>query len=178
MLGCNALPCATWLDGTSTGERDIEELLNLLISKGVVALNIIPDRNWNISDPAQKNIKLQNLYRVVDLAHKLDLPLNIGTEMNAYGQKVIDDFAAPELEPVRQAFMEGAYFIYGHSVMQRALGLGYQSQWAKTHLPSRAVRNEFYCKVGQRVIPGITGLFRLKSLLSTMAPDAILAGIG
>jgi hypothetical protein len=38
VLACGALPCATWLDGTSTGEQMIEELLSLFISKGVVAL--------------------------------------------------------------------------------------------------------------------------------------------
>ena len=48
---CGALPCATWLDGTSAGEQAIDELLDLLIGKGAVALNIIPDRNWNIADP-------------------------------------------------------------------------------------------------------------------------------
>jgi hypothetical protein len=88
-----ALPCATWLDGLSTGEQAITELLELLIKKGVVALNIVPDRNWNIADEKLKQIKVQNLYDVVKLAKELDLPLNIGTEMNSPGQKVMDDFS-------------------------------------------------------------------------------------
>ncbi len=121
----------------------MEELLTLLIDKGVVALNIIPDRNWNFADPDVKRIKLQNLYDVVELAQRLDLPLNVGTEMNSFGNKLVDDFDAPELAPVRQAFLDGAYFIYGHTMLQRALGLGYQSDWAKTHLPTRAERNDF-----------------------------------
>jgi len=58
--------------------------------------------------------------------------------MNAFGQKLVDDFDVPELGPVRKAFMDGAHFVYGHTVLQRALGLGYQSQWAHTHLPSGA----------------------------------------
>ena len=41
-IACGALPCATWLDGTSAGERDIEELLELLIVQGTVALSIVP----------------------------------------------------------------------------------------------------------------------------------------
>ena len=45
VVECGALPCAAWLDGTSPGEQAIEELLELLMSQGVVALNIIPDRN-------------------------------------------------------------------------------------------------------------------------------------
>jgi len=98
----------------------------MLIGKGVVAFNIIPDRNWNVPDPEVRRMKVQNLYRVVELAQKLDLPLNIGTEMNSYGQKLADDLDAPELAPLRELFLDGAYFIYGHTRMQRALGLGYQ----------------------------------------------------
>ena len=33
ITGVRALPCATWLDGTSTGEQAIEELLDLLIAR-------------------------------------------------------------------------------------------------------------------------------------------------
>jgi hypothetical protein len=178
VIECEALPCAAWLDGTSTGEGAIEELLGLMINKGVVALNIIPDRNWNIADPAQKKLKLQNLYDVVKLARVLDLPLNVGTEMNAYGQKTIDDFDAPALAPVRQAFLDGAYFIYGHTVMQRALRLGYQSKWAQSNLPTRAQRNAFYIAIGRRIPAGKTGLLKLKGLTSTLTPDDLMADIG
>ena len=170
VVSCGALPCATWLDGLSAGEQDIEELLSLLIEKGVVALNIIPDRNWNISDPELRRLKVAKLYQVVDLAQKLDLPLNIGTEMNAYGQKLVDDFAATELAPVRQTFLDGAFFIYGHTMMQRALGLGYQSAWASAHLPGRHLRNAFYTQVGRQTPPGYAGLTRLKSLSSVNSP--------
>jgi hypothetical protein len=150
ILACEALPCATWLDGTSEGEQAIEELLELLTGKGVVALNIIPDRNWNIADEGVKRVKLQNLYYVVRLAQELNLPLIVGTEMNSPGQKIIDDFDAPELQPVRQAFLDGAYFIYGHTLMQRTQGRGYQSRWAREHFPSRRQRNEFYIQAGRR----------------------------
>src|SRR5690606_20866580 len=92
ILACDALPCAAWLDGTSSGEERIEELLELLIGKGVVALNIVPDRNWNIPNPDTRALKTRKLYEVVELARQLDLPLNIGTEMNSAGQKLVDDF--------------------------------------------------------------------------------------
>lgn len=177
VLSCEALPCATWLDGTSEGEQAIRELLELLISKGVVALNIIPDRNWNIPDPELRKLKVQKLYEVVELAAELALPLNVGTEMNAFGQKLVDDFAAPELAPVRQAFLEGAYFIYGHTVMQRALRLGYQSVWAREHLPERRQRNAFYIAVGQRVPPGAHSLARLRTLDPTLSPADILSAL-
>lgn len=158
IVACGALPCAAWLDGTLPGEQAMPELLDLLISKGAVALNIIPDRNWNIADPDTKQRKLQNLYDVVALAAEHDLPLNIGTEMNSFGQKVIDDFAAPELDPMRDAFLDGAHFIYGHTVMQRLVGMGYPSAWAQAHLPSRRERNDFYTKIGYAVPGGTTEL--------------------
>jgi hypothetical protein len=174
---CGALPCAAWLDGTSQGEQIMEELLTSLIDKGVVAFNIIPDRNWNIADAAVREVKVQNLYEVVALAQKLDLPLNIGTEMNAFGQKLVDDFDAPELAPVREAFMAGAYFIYGHTAAQRALGLGYQSEWAKTHLPTRRERNAFYTQLGKQLEPGAAGLAQLHRASAGASPAEILAKI-
>jgi len=171
ILDCQALPCAAWLDGTSSGEQGMQELLELLISKGAAAINIVPDRNWNLADPDMRRTKVNKLYQVVELAQRMDLPLNIGTEMNAYGQKLVDDFDAPELAPVRQAFMDGAYFIYGHTAMQRAAGLGYQSEWAKTHLPSRRERNAFYTRVGRRTPPTQEGLARIKRMASNAKPE-------
>ena len=177
IVTCGALPCAAWLDGISEGEQAIEELLDLLIGKGVVALNIIPDRNWNIADPEIRQLKVQNLHRVVEVAQMLHLPLNIGTEMNSFGQKLVDDFDAPELAPVRQAFLDGAHFIYGHTVMQRALGLGYQSEWAQTHLPSRRERNQFYTSAGRVAPPGKGGIRQLKRLSPDTTPGEILANL-
>ena len=178
VLGCNALPCATWLDGTSEGEKSIEELLGLGIEKGVVALNIIPDRNWNIADPEQKRVKLKNLYDVVTLAGKLDLPLNIGTEMNAFGNKLIDDFDTQELRPVRKPFIDGAYFIYGHTMAQRAGGLGYQSEWAKTNMTSRAERNAFYTRLGYGLVPGKRGISQLRAFSESSLPEQVLRQLG
>jgi hypothetical protein len=171
---CGALPCAAWLDGMSEGEQAIGELLELLIGKGVCAFNIIPDRNWNVADPEIKRRKVQKLYEVVALAHDLDLPLNIGTEMNSFGQKLVDDFDSPELAPVRQAFLDGAHFIYGHTVIQRTLGLGYQSPWAKSHWPTRRERNAFYTKVGYLVRPQAQVTLH-QVLKPTMSPDEILS---
>lgn len=177
ITACGALPCAAWLDGTSAGEQAIEELLGLLIDQGVVALNIIPDRNWNLIDPDERRRKVQHLYDVVRLADELDLPLNVGTEMNAFGNKLADDFDAPELAPVRQVFLDGARFIYGHTAMQRALGLGYQSSWAQAHLPTRRQRNEFYTQIGYATPPGAAGLTALRQMGGNAAPDEILRQI-
>jgi hypothetical protein len=177
ITACGALPCATWLDGMAQGEQDIEELLDLMMSKGAVTMNIVPDRNWNIADPEMRKVKIANLYHVVALAQSLDLPINVGTEMNSYGQKLVDDFDAPELAPVRQAFMDGADFIYGHTALQRLLGLGYLSHWAQEHFPSRSSRNAFYQAVGKGLPPGPVGKALVKQLPVKPTPVEILAAL-
>ena len=169
IIACGALPCAAWLDGTSVGEQAIEELLTMLVAKGVMALNIVPDRNWNIADPESKRVKLQHLYRAVEIARAMALPLNIGTEMNSFGQKLVDDFDAPELAPVKQAFLDGAHFIYGHTVLQRRYGLGYQSMWSKNYFRTRQERNDFYTQVGYLLKPNIN-----PSITVNLSPEAIL----
>jgi|WetSurMetagenome_2_1015567.scaffolds.fasta_scaffold06919_2 hypothetical protein len=173
-LACGAIPCIAWLDGTSQGEQDIEELLDLLIAQEAAALNIVPDRNWNISNKGIHDQKVKKLYEIVDLANDLNLPLNIGTEMNSFGQRLLDDFDAPELLRVRSAFLDGAHFIYGHTVMQRTIGLGYQSEWAKKHFPTRKDRNQFYTQMGYKIPPGSMGLAKLRSLPLLGTPDEFL----
>lgn len=147
-----AIPCSAWLDGTSKGEQDIERLLDLLMAKGVSALNIVPDRNWNIKDPELKAKKIKELYRIVKLADELDLPILVGTEMNSSGQKLVDDFDAPELAPVKDSFIKGAFTIYGHTRLQRLWGMGARSQWGIKNFTNRKASNEFY-EMGGRLIP-------------------------
>jgi hypothetical protein len=178
VVACGALPCLAWLDGLSEGEQAIEELLALAMAKGVAALNIIPDRNWNVADPSLRRAKVQNLYRIVELARNLDLPLNVGTEMNSFGQRLADDFDAPELAPLRPAFLDGAALIYGHTTLQRACSLGYQSEWAAGTLPSRRERNNFYTQVGRLVPPGRAGRALLRALPRDPEPGQVLAALG
>lgn len=177
ITACGALPCAAWLDGLSEGEQRMEELLTLLIDQGVVVLNIIPDRNWRISDPELRQKKVANLYQVVSLARKLALPVHVGTEMNSFGQKLVDDFDAPALAPLRQDFLDGAYFVYGHVMLERALGLGYQSAWTQEHLPTRRDRNLFYTRAGRLIPPGQPGLALLQKLDTDATPAKLLKQI-
>ncbi|NLG49835.1 MAG: hypothetical protein GX552_06980 [Chloroflexi bacterium] len=170
-----AIPTYAWLDGTSAGEQAIEELLALAVSKGVGAINIIPDRNWNIKNPDERALKIQKLYEVVQLAHDMDLPILVGTEMNKAGQKVVDDFDAEPLRPLHADFIAGAHFVYGHTVMERALRQGYQSEWALEYLPERRDRNAFYQEVGRLVLPGKAALARVAQLSDAREPQAILA---
>lgn len=175
---CRALPCAAWLDGFSAGEQAMDELLTLLVGKGAVTFNIVPERNWNFADAATAAAKQQKLYEVVALAKEFDLPLNIGTEMNSFGQPLVDDFDAPALVPVRDAFLDGAYFIYGHTVMERRLHMGYQSNWAVDQLPARAQRNAFYTAVGRQTPPGPAGHRLLASVQPDMSPADVLKSVG
>ena len=175
---CGALPCYGWVDGASEGEQAIGELLDVHIKHGTVMANIVPDRNWNFADASVRRAKAQKMDEFVETLQALDLPINIGTEMNSPGNKLIDDFDVPEMDKHRTAFLDGAYFIYGHTAMQRVLGMGYQSPWSKQAMGSRRERNAFYTAVGKAVDPGPSGSARLSAISSVMAPADILARLG
>ena len=102
VLKCGALPTLTWLDGSSDGEQAIRELVEVGKSTGVVAFNVIPDRNYTPGSPDQK---LKNLQEVIALTEELDLPLVGGTEMNSPGQKLVDSFETEELSAVHPVFL-------------------------------------------------------------------------
>ena len=174
IVSCGAIPCIAWLDGTTQGEIDAEELFSLQIDKGAAVLNIIPDRNWNIKDEKIKERKLNNLYQTVKMAKALKLPLIVGTEMNRYDSPKIDDFDSEELSPLRKDFLDGAAFIYGHTVMQRTLGLGYQSEWTKAQFQNQHDRNQFYTKMGKCTPPGMQGLKVLQKARLDEAPEYYL----
>ena len=177
IFGCQALPCAAWLDGTSAGEHAIERLLSLLISKGTCAINIIPDRNWNLTNPKEKTTKLRNLTHVIKVATDLDLPVLVGTEMNSYGQKLVDDLNVPELAPYKREFLEGADFIYGHTQMQKRFGMGYQSSWASTCFKDRKSKNIFFISAGQLIPASGKELSDYERISTNMPPDEVLANL-
>ena len=150
ILAAGGIPVHTWLDGTSDGEKAIEELLEVAMSTGAAAINVIPDRNYT---PGASSVKLENLYHVVELAEKLHLPIVEGTEMNSPGQKFVDDFASKELEPLAPVFLKGAHIVYAHSVLQRKCGLGYTSRWAKRSFENVAGKNKFFEELGSSLQP-------------------------
>ena len=63
--------------------------------------------------------------------------------------------------------------------MQRALGLGYQSTWARAHLPTRRERNAFYAVLGRSIAPGSDGLSQLASVpdAARRTPKELLAAL-
>ena len=103
---CGAIPCIAWLDGMSDGEKDHGKLLDMHISHGAAMLNIIPDRNWNFSDPEVKAAKIKCLDEVIAAAEERNIPIIVGTEMNAPGQKLIDDFDSDALEKTYRYFCQ------------------------------------------------------------------------
>lgn len=153
ILSNHAIPTFAWLDGTSSGEQNIEELLNTMMCSGVYAVNIIPDRNWNTKNPEKKETLLKNLNQFVNLAREFYLPIFVGTELNAPGQKFVDDFDTPELLPFYQTFLEGVHIAYAHTVLERIAGMGFTSSWAQNYFANRKERYEFFKEIGERLIP-------------------------
>jgi hypothetical protein len=172
ILAAGAIPTLAWLDGTSEGEGSAERLLDVAGSTGVAAINIVPDRNYT---PGVDDEKLRNLYEIAALAERRGLPVVVGTEMNAPGNKFVDSFETAELKPLLPAFLEGAHIVYAHSVLQRERGLGYLSGWAAAAFASVAAKNEFFATLGRRLDPATEGL--LAALPADAAPEQILAAL-
>ncbi|NLX60035.1 MAG: hypothetical protein GXY74_13215 [Phycisphaerae bacterium] len=148
-LSIGGIPTMTWLDGTSRGEQDIEELLDLQMAAATAALNIIPDRNWNIKDPATRTTKIANLHRVVELANGRDLPLVVGTELNAPGLKFVDDFGSEALAPVVDSFLFGADVLVGHTASVLAGDGGYLDKAVVGRFRTTADRNAHFAQYGR-----------------------------
>jgi len=177
--GMQAIPTATWLDGTNSGEADMPAMLDLLASKGVAAMNIIPDRNWNIRDPDEKRVKLENLDKAVKAARNVDFPLCVGTEMNKIGLPFVDNFGTIELQPYIQDFLDGAFFFWGHTLLARNAGMGYMSEWAEAHFGSnRRTKNEFYTRVGRLVGPEESKIIASGRDLKFASPTDVLRILG
>ena len=170
VLKCGALPTLTWLDGCSDGEQAIRELVEVGQASGVVAFNIIPDRNYTPGSPDQK---LKNLQDVIKLTQELEMPLIGGTEMNSPGQKLVDSFETEELAPVHPVFLRGAHILHGHSTLQKFGQMGYLSDWANSHFSQGKEKNDFYDKFGEIFSPCGDRMLQ-DSLSSEKAPEEVL----
>jgi hypothetical protein len=152
-LAAGAMPTMTWLDGTSAGEQQLEELIDVAIDSGGVAFNVIPDRNYT-PGLGESDARMKNLCDAIELADNRGLPIVCGTEMNSPGQKFVDDFRTQELSEFVPLFLKGAYIVYAHSVLQRHCGLGYTSQWAKENFAGVKEKNDFFHTLGELLEPG------------------------
>jgi hypothetical protein len=144
---CGAIPMMTWLDGTAGGEADPRTLCELMMSKGAAALNIIPDRNWNLSG-ADRDLKRQKLCEIVDVAEQLQLPINIGTEMNKIGLPFVDDLSGEVLVQHRETFVRGANIMIGNSILARYADFSYVGERASAEFGDIASKNAFFEAVG------------------------------
>lgn len=172
ILENGAIPTFAFLDGTSSGEQRMEELLEVMVASGAAAVNIIPDRNWNITDPETRALKVRNLGAFIRQAQTRDLPILVGTEMNAHGQRLVDDFDAPELQPFFDAFEEGMFILHAHTLLERQAGLGYMSEWAQHTFKTPRDKNVFFREFGKQAAPGIQ-----IQPGDTPTPEALLARI-
>lgn len=145
---CDAVPMESWLDGTSEGEKDAQAILECSVAKGTQCFSIVPDRNWNIKDAAVKAVKVSNLRKVAQLCDAMDLPINIGTEMNKGGLPFVDDLNGPVLSEFRQSFIRGAQILAGHAICTRFGDFAYVSDAAVSELKTRKARNAFFAAVG------------------------------
>ncbi len=168
---CRAIPMSAWLDGMSPGESDPDEQLDCLVAKGVEAVNIIPDRNWNIRDAAERQRKIAALERYVQAARRRGLPINVGTELNKPGQRFVDDFEASALTPFHADFLAGAKVVVGHTRLLRYAGFSYVDAAARGEFPDRRERNRVFAAVGELPAPDAETRARLEA----MSEDAAFA---
>jgi hypothetical protein len=174
-VAAGAVPTLAWLDGTTEGETALDELLDVMMMAGVAMVNIIPDRNWNIAKAEEKRVKVHNLRRFVEAAQARNLPILVGTEMNAPGQRFVDDFNAPELAPYYDEFQRGVHIIHAHTLLQARLGCGYLSDWARHQFPTVQEKNDFFAAVGNALAPAAAD--RLDTLGRNPTAEAILAAV-
>jgi len=154
VAACGAIPTIAWLDGTSSGEADCERLLDLMTGKGCAALNIIPDRNWNLKKPEDAALKRAKLDEVVRNCVKRDLPINIGTEMNKGGLPFVDDITGPILKQYAAEFTQGMRIMVGQTLLGLYAQAPYLGERAASEFKDLKRRNAFYASVG--ALPALT----------------------
>ena len=107
ITGCGAKPSLAWLNGLSAGENALDELIALHKKYGTAAATLIPARNVAGSSPEKTAALQAELDRFIAECVKNDLPLLAGTEMNAPGQLLVDDFEDPALAKHLSALLKG-----------------------------------------------------------------------
>lgn len=148
IASAGAIPSFSWLDGTRSGEANPKRLVDFCEANGVETFFLIPDRNWNLPDDEERKLKVRKLYEFVETARKYHFPIFVGTELNRYGQKFVDDFDSPYLAPLAPFFLESAWILWGHTVLEISSRRGYGSAWAKANFTSREKKNRFFARVG------------------------------
>ena len=136
------------------------------------AVNIIPDRNWNIADKETQAKKVEKLNSYIEAAKKRYLPILVGTEMNAYGLPFVDNFTADAMKPHYTVFKEGADILYAHTQMERYAQRGFMSCWALEYFTDAQDKYAFYATVGAQLEPG--NPYQIEILQEAQHPEALL----
>jgi len=108
------------------------------------------------------------------MTERRGLPLIGGTEMNSSGQKFVDDFDSPALEPFRPVFRKGGRILYAHTVLQGMADMGYLSDWAENSFDDVFAKNDFFSELGDILEPQVEEQFR-DSSASVQDPVEILS---
>lgn len=175
MIGeLGAIPSFSWLYGLSSGEQDTAGLFDFCLDQGVETIFFIPDRNWNVPNEEERGIKVQKMYQMVEEAEKRHMPIFVGTELNRYGQKFVDDFDSPYLAPLTPYFLWSASLLWGHVVMELGSRRGYTSSWARKNFPNRGDRNAFFASLGEKTPP----VREVIDLVGQKTTEALLAEFG
>ena len=153
-IACGAIPTVAWLNGLSAGEADCDALLDMHAKYGMEMLNIVPDRNWNVPDPEKSARLIAELNKIVEACRKRNIPLVAGTEMNAPGLKIVDDFDHPALAPILGDFVNGAAILAAHTMLEPS-GMGFCSPWSKAKFADKAARNNWFANFGKLVSPSV-----------------------
>lgn len=171
VLEAGGIPTTAWLNGLTAGEKQMEQLLDVAMTSGVAAFNIIPDRNFT---PGVVDDRLVELQKAIRLCQDRGLPILVGTEMNSFGQKFVDSFEAPELKEMLPEFAKGAAILYAHTVLQQKAQIGYVSAWSRENFGDIQLKNDFYEIVGRTLEP--KNIARLQ-LAGDQSPQNVLKSI-
>ncbi|MCD7895702.1 MAG: hypothetical protein LUG50_03385 [Planctomycetaceae bacterium] len=170
-----AVPCLVWRGDREGLEAEPEILLDQALAWGVRALAVYPDTYWNVQDQDCKATRLSHLRVLMEGAADRNLKVLAGSAMDGPKQKFVDAFDAPELAAYFREFADSAFWLYGHATLERALGLGRESEWAE-HAFGRdaAAANAVYTEVGEKAAPGKTTRARIAGVGTDANPGEIL----
>ena len=124
---------------------------------------------------AVKKAKVEKMHAMLDACIRRDFPVFAGTELNAFGQKIVDDFSEPALAKYLEEFRKGAALLSAHTILG-SRGAGYLSNWSEKHFASRKEKNAFFVRFGEKVLPAAGAA--LPGDLSGMTPEEILKKAG
>lgn len=170
IAAAGAVPCLCWQDETFSGGAGVEALLDAAIGWGALCVGVKFPVVWSECRPGFA----ERLGRMAEAARARSLPLLVGSNMLRDG-----DFGewrdAAELHALREDFLAGAFWLYGHAFLARRAGMGFVSDWASNVFSGdRAAANEFYSEVGRRAEPGAELEGRAAMIGQHMWPDEVV----